>query len=154
MDMSLDRRVLSGPLEVAERQRMPNNWQECCLHPIVKLTCLEGHSYHFLRVPSETIQRRLGLPNEHTYIVDADLFIGVCLRSLSESVLDLKVKYCRLSGTSGLASNPANRQIASSSGASAEHHKKKILNFFLFFFKKLEKYDLTKPKMSKYSLTS
>ncbi len=43
---------------------------------------------------------------------------------------------CGLSGTSGLASNPANRQIASSSGASAEHHKKKILNFFYFFSKK------------------
>ncbi len=34
---------------------------------------------------------------------------------------------------SGLASNPANRQIASSSGASAEHHKKKF-SIFLFFF--------------------
>jgi hypothetical protein len=59
------------------------------------------------------------------------------------------------SGTSGLASNPANRQIASSSGASAEQHtKKKFSIYFIFFPKKLEKYDLTRPKMSKYSLTS
>ena len=42
----------------------------------------------------------------------------------------------RLSGTSGLASNPANRQIDSSSGASAENHKKKNLDFFIFFFLK------------------
>ena len=36
-----------------------------------------------------------------------------------------------------------------------EHYKKKILDFFYFFSpKKLEKYDLTRPKMSKYSLTS
>jgi hypothetical protein len=57
--------------------------------------------------------------------------------------------HTRLSGTSGLASNPANRQIASSSGASGSTTKKKS-RFFYFF----EKYDLTRPKVSKYSLTS
>ena len=53
-----------------------------------------------------------------------------------EHVAHTVVSALRLSGTSGLASNPANRQIASSSGASAEHHKKKILDFFYFFFSK------------------
>jgi hypothetical protein len=55
---------------------------------------------------------------------------------------------------SGLGSNPANREIVSSSEVS-EHPKKKFLDFFEFFFlKKLEKYDLTGPKVSKNSLTS
>ncbi len=41
MDMSLVRRVRPGPHEVAERPRLPDNWQEVYLHPIVKLTRLE-----------------------------------------------------------------------------------------------------------------
>ncbi len=43
-----------------------------------------------------------------------------------------KMKAQWLSGMSGLASNPANRQIASSSGASGAPQKK-ILDFFYFF---------------------
>ena len=63
-----------------------------------------------------------------------------------------------LSLTSGLASNPANREIASSSGAS-EHQDIFFFDFFQFFFsfifsKNLKKYDFTRPKVSKYSLTS
>ncbi len=60
-----------------------------------------------------------------------------------------------LSGTSGLASNPANREIASSSGAS-EHQDIFFSRFFFNFFlsKNLKKYDLTRPKVSNYSLTS
>jgi hypothetical protein len=67
-----------------------------------------------------------------------------------------------LSGPSGLASNPANREIASSSGASV-HQDILFFRFFsILFSKKLEKnseknlkkYDLTRPKVSKYSLTS
>jgi len=59
---------------------------------------------------------------------------------------------------SGLASNPANREIASSSGAS-EHQDIFFFDFFQFFFsfifsKNLKKYDFTRPKVSKYSLTS
>ena len=57
MDMEVVRRVRPQASAVGERPRLPDNWQECCLHPIVKLTRLDGHSYHFLRVPSETIQR-------------------------------------------------------------------------------------------------
>ena len=41
----------------------------------------------------------------------------------------------RLSGMSGLASNPTNRQIAWSSGAS-EHQTKTNFDFFYFFFSK------------------
>jgi hypothetical protein len=55
----------------------------------------------------------------------------------------------RLSVTSGLASNPAHREITSSSGR---------LLFQFFFLKKqfffLKKSDLTRPKVSKNSLTS
>ncbi len=54
---------------------------------------------------------------------------------------------------SGLGNNPANRQIVWSSGAS-ECQKKNCRFFLIFFLKKLEKYDLTRPKVSKYSLTS
>ncbi len=60
----------------------------------------------------------------------------------------------RLSDTSGLASNPANRQIVLSSGGVGAP-KKDFLDFFYFLLlKKLEKYDLIRPKVSKYSLTS
>jgi hypothetical protein len=46
--------------------------------------------------------------------------------------------YVRLSGTSGLASNPANKEIASSSGASETKtfFFSDFLLFFLIFFKK------------------
>jgi hypothetical protein len=40
-------------------------------------------------------------------------------------------------------------------GVGGAPYKKKFSIFFIFFSpKKLEKYDLTRPKMSKYSLTS
>ena len=39
-------------------------------------------------------------------------------------------------------------------GVGGEPQKKKSGFFYFFFPKKLEKYDLTRPKMSKYSLTS
>jgi hypothetical protein len=45
----------------------------------------------------------------------------------------------RLSGTSGLANNPANREIASSSGASVHQDILFFGFFFKFFQKKLEK---------------
>jgi hypothetical protein len=48
-----------------------------------------------------------------------------------ETIMNTK----RLSAMSGLASNPANRQIDSSSGASGAPQKK-ILDFFFFFFSK------------------
>jgi hypothetical protein len=63
-----------------------------------------------------------------------------------------------LSVMSGLARNPANREITSSSGTS-EHQDiffSIFFNFFLASFsqKTWKKYDLTRPKVSKYSLTS
>ncbi len=96
--MDMKRRVVPGEREKSEYPPLGGNWQEHCLHPIVKLSRLENRHEHFLRVPSETIQRRLGLPNEHTYIVDADLWICVCLRSLAADDVTLTVKYCTTGG--------------------------------------------------------
>jgi hypothetical protein len=42
----------------------------------------------------------------------------------------------RLRGMSGLGSNPANREIDSSSGASGAPQKKNSRFFFILFFKK------------------
>jgi hypothetical protein len=71
---------------------------------------------------------------------------------------DVEIQYHRLSGTSGLGSNPANREITSSSGAS-EYQDILFFDFYSFFLKKvlwknLKKYDLTRPKVSKYSAFS
>jgi hypothetical protein len=58
-------------------------------------------------------------------------------------------KEYRLSDTSGLPSNPANRDIFSSSGVS-EHQGIFFLDFFaIFFSKNLKNYDLTRTKVSK-----
>jgi hypothetical protein len=82
---------------------------------------------------------------------------------INNSILELmkiaQYKYSKgLSVMSGLASNPANREIASSSGVS-EYQDIFFSIFFQFCFscifsKNLKKYDLTRPKVSKYSLTS
>ena len=98
MKVDMKRRVLPGEGAVAEYPPLRDNWQEHCLHPIVKLSRLEDRHRYFLRVPSETIQRRLGLPNEHTYIVDTDLYICVCLRSLATDEVTVYVKYCITGG--------------------------------------------------------
>lgn len=98
MKVDMKRRVLPGEGAVTEYPPLGENWQEHCLHPIVKLSRHEDHNQHFLRVPSETIQRRLGMPNEHTYIVDADLCICVCLRSLAADEVTVYVKYCITGG--------------------------------------------------------
>lgn len=101
----LTRRVVPGPAPspapAGEDPQLPQNWQEHCLHPTVKLshdfrqpetwaTCLGP----FLTVPTETILRRRGLANQHTYVVDAGLYISVCLRNLSDDTLLPIVKFC------------------------------------------------------------
>ena len=90
--------MLHGPSEVAQYPPLPDNGQDECLHPIGKLTRPEKNDDYFLRVPSETVQRRLDLPNEHTYILDTGLYITVCLRSLAKNDLGLVVKYCTKGG--------------------------------------------------------
>jgi hypothetical protein len=60
--------------------------------------------------------------------------------------LQLRTNVQRLSDTSGLVTNPANREITSSSGRLSTKTFFFLDFFSIFFSKNLEKYDLTDPK--------
>jgi hypothetical protein len=52
----------------------------------------------FLTVPTETIRRRPGRPNEHTYVVDTGLHIYVDLFNLSDVDVGYTVWFCEAGG--------------------------------------------------------